>query len=94
MTIGKIYCAKLIYENYKHMKKKRLEKKKKVSEVCQYWSTNLNAEHFYPSITFTLVVYIVSTIGSYVKKKGQTTCLDGTFQLKARCSLQHIFTIG
>ncbi|XP_068707283.1 voltage-dependent calcium channel type A subunit alpha-1-like isoform X2 [Montipora foliosa] len=29
MTIGKIYCAKLIYENYKHMKKKRLEKKKK-----------------------------------------------------------------
>ena len=31
MTIGKIYCAKLIYENYKHMKKKRLEKKKKVS---------------------------------------------------------------
>ena len=30
MTIGKIYCAKLIYENYKHMKKKRLEKKKKV----------------------------------------------------------------
>lgn len=36
MTIGKIYCAKLIYENYKHMKKKRLEKKKKVSEVCQY----------------------------------------------------------
>ena len=72
------------------MKKKRLEKKKKVSEVCQYWSTNLNAEHFYPSITFTLVVYIVSTIGSYVKTKG----LDGTFQLKARCSLQHIFTIG
>ena len=31
MTIGKIYCAKLIYENYKHMKKKRLEKKKKVN---------------------------------------------------------------
>ncbi|XP_078367100.1 voltage-dependent L-type calcium channel subunit alpha-1D-like isoform X2 [Oculina patagonica] len=29
MTIGKIYCAKLIFENYKHMKKKRLEKKKK-----------------------------------------------------------------
>ena len=33
MTIGKIYCAKLIYENYKHMKKKRLEKKKKVRRL-------------------------------------------------------------
>ena len=33
MTIGKIYCAKLIYENYKHMKKKRLEKKKKVINI-------------------------------------------------------------
>ena len=21
MTVGKIYCAKLIYENYKHLKK-------------------------------------------------------------------------
>ncbi|XP_048580456.1 voltage-dependent N-type calcium channel subunit alpha-1B isoform X2 [Nematostella vectensis] len=29
MTIGKIYCAKLIYENYKHAKKKRMERKKK-----------------------------------------------------------------
>lgn len=33
MTIGKIYCAKLIYENYKHIKKKRLEKKKKVRRL-------------------------------------------------------------
>ena len=36
MTIGKIYCAKLIYENYKHMKKKRLEKKKKVRDVAYF----------------------------------------------------------
>lgn len=44
MTIGKIYCAKLIYENYKHMKKKRLEKKKKVS-VHLWCYFNLIAEH-------------------------------------------------
>lgn len=29
MTVGKIYCAKLIYENYKQLKKKRLEDGKK-----------------------------------------------------------------
>lgn len=38
MTIGKIYCAKLIYENYKHMKKKRLEKKKKVINIRRFKS--------------------------------------------------------
>ena len=36
MTIGKIYCAKLIYENYKHIKKKRLEKKKKVRRLSLF----------------------------------------------------------
>ncbi len=25
MTVGKIYCAKLIYENYKHLKKQGKE---------------------------------------------------------------------
>lgn len=67
MTIGKIYCAKLIYENYKHMKKKRLEKKKKVREVCQDWSPNLDVQDFYPTITFSFGVYFVTTIGSYIK---------------------------
>ena len=35
MTIGKIYCAKLIYENYKQMKKKRLEMEKQMEKQME-----------------------------------------------------------
>lgn len=50
MTIGKIYCAKLIYENYKHMKKKRLEKKKKVRtfsllKLCELYRLQIHSHY-------------------------------------------------
>lgn len=34
MTVGKIYCAKLIYENYKYMKKKQDSRSKVFKTLC------------------------------------------------------------
>ena len=55
MTVGKIYCAKLIYENYRHLKKQGKESFKVFFNLLSLVLRNLAAEDLAKSRRFNAI---------------------------------------